>query len=468
MISSATYAALAGDTVLVHGGTYYETVKSYNSGEADPGGAIRYIYFLAAGDGPSIIKAQESFCFLVDTSDDYIWIEGFYLTQSYPTSTAHGAAVRTFGSHGVIINNRIYDNDVGVFCEGNGGYAEFNNNRSNYIAHNVISNSREAGVRLKHSSENDVVFNLFYDNGREETCGAVTYYCGTGNRVINNTFWNNRGPAVSVYNGTASDSCMASAFSDVRDNIFARPDPGLLLQVQEKTAQDSTSTYSYNLFWAPDSGAGLVDWGSNEWGQGGSSWNLNQYKYYAGQINPLNSVGVVFADPEFVNPGTYQLELQPFSPAVDAGSRPADQAPYRNPVLTPLLNPPDAMYASQLTAVANQMLDIVVVDLGYHHSPNQYSINPLLVNQLEMNIFPNPYNGNGELAFVLPNVAYARSIHGAIFNLQGRIVQRFTMPDAPLNVFKLHWDTRFLSSGNYFFVMNVDGHVLRQKIMLVK
>jgi hypothetical protein len=467
-ISNATWAAAAGDTVLVHGGTYFETVKTQHSGEADSTGKIRYIYFIAAQDGPAIVKAQENFCFYIDSLDHYIWIEGFYLTLGHGTTQAHGAAIRTFGNYGVFINNLMYDNDVGVYTDGKGGFDESTNNRGNYIAHNIISDSREAGVRLKHSSENDIVFNLFYHNGLTEPNGAVTFYCGMGNRIINNTFWNNQGWAVFAYNGTNSDSCMGSTNTEVRDNIFARPDPGELLQINEKTAQDSSNSYSYNLFWTPDSTAPLVNWGANENGEGGMSWTFNQYKAFASLINPLDSAGVKFADPGFTNPWILEFQLTPSSPALDAGSRLANEAPYRTPPASPLQNPPDSVYASQLTATLDQALDQGLVDLGYHHALQLYNVNPTPTGQLPLELYPNPCTGNGNLTFLLPNVNFPRSVQGEIFDLQGRSVAKFHLPDAPLNVYHLWWDTHHLVSGNYFFVLHAEGKIWRQKILLLK
>jgi hypothetical protein len=475
-IQTASFAAHAGDSIVVHGGTYYETVKPVHSGVASPDGQIRYIYYIAAGDGPAIIKAQANFCFLIGTSTDegladmrnYLWIEGFYLTRGLPTTFAHAAAIRTFSNYGVFLRNHVYDNDIGIFCEGNGHYDEHNNNRGNYIAHNVFSNCGEAGVRLKHSSQNDVVFNLFYNNGLGEPAGAVTFYCGIGNRIINNTFWNNRGWAVAVYNGTNSDSCMACSDSEVRDNIFARSDPGLLLQVQEKTAMDGSSSFSHNLFWTPDSASPVVEWGTNPLYPAGYFWNVYQYKWHAGQINPLDSTGVIFADPQFVNPWNYQFDLQTLSPAMDAGSRPADQAPYRSSAASAWQDPPDFVFASMLTPSQNQGLDEEAVDLGYHHLPQQYSINPPVMKRFTLNLYPNPVNGDGELAFILPNASHPRKIQGKIYDVQGRVVEQFNVDDAPLNVIRFRWNTSGLSSGNYFVVLNVDGKSMRQKILLMK
>jgi hypothetical protein len=404
----------------------------------------------------------------VDSLDQYIWIEGFYLTLGHGSSTAHGAAIRTLSNYGVFLHNFMYDNDVGVYSEGNGDFSELTNNRGNYIAHNIISNSQEAGVRLKHSSENDVVFNVLYNNGLGQPNGAVTFYCGKGNRIISNTFWNNHGWAVSAYNGTQSDSCIASFDSDVRDNIFARPDPGQLLQVQEKTAHDSSNSYSYNLFWTPDSSVPVVEWGMNESGEGGVLWTLDQYKYFGSQINPLDSAGVFFADPGFSNPDNLEFELTPGSPALDAGSRLAVDSPFRSLASTWLLNPPDSVFASQLTATQDQALDIGTVDLGYHHQPQLYSVNPDLTGQLQLRIYPNPCNGNGNLTFSLPNVNFYRDVEVEIFNSQGRSVSKFHLPDAPLNVYRLFWNVHHLASGNYFFVLKSEGRILRQKIVLLK
>ncbi len=191
---------------MVYAGTYYETVIPMHAGLDSTDGAIYYVYYIAAGDGPAIIKAQQSLGFRLGESygfgqvirRDYIWIEGFYITNGYGDQMVpHGAGIRTYSNYGVFIHNKIYDNDSGIYCEGSGTFAESGNNRGNYIAHNIISNSGEAAVRIKYSSENDVVFNLMYYNGyRIEPSAAVTFYCGIGNRAFSKSLLGKWGGAI--------------------------------------------------------------------------------------------------------------------------------------------------------------------------------------------------------------------------------------------------------------------------------
>ena len=405
-IQPGVNAAMPGDTVLVRQGAYYETVKTVRAGVDSTNGVIYYIYIIAEEDGPAVVKAQENYGFFIGRGHDFIWIEGFYITNGYSQTTAHGSGIRTFGSYGVFIGNHIYDNDVGFFSEGLGQSDESTNNRGNYFAFNIISNSGESAVRIKHSSENDIVFNLIYHNGyRLEPTGAIVYYCGLGNRIINNTFWNNAGVAVAAYNGTNSQDCIAAAGADVRDNIFARPDSGLLLSVDSHMIADSTSRYAFNLFWSPDSTAKLVHWGADEFGQGGSFLTLDQFIEISSNLNSESGQGSFFADPQFFQAENNNFDLLLTSPAVDAGSVTAVEAK-----------------ADAVTAVITQEMDIGPVDLGYHHKPMIFSSNPDVNFPDEFTLYPNPYSGIGGLMFALPNSPYPRKISGEVYNIRGQRV----------------------------------------------
>ncbi|HEX7342891.1 MAG TPA: right-handed parallel beta-helix repeat-containing protein [bacterium] len=484
-IQAAADTAVAGDTALVYAGTYYETVIPMHAGVDSTDGAIYYVYYVAAGDGPAIIKAQQNFGFRLGESfgtglverRDYIWIEGFYITDGYGATAVHGSGIRTYSNYGVFIHNKIYDNDVGIYCEGSGTFAESGNNRGNYIAHNIISNSGEAAVRIKHSSENDVVFNLMYHNGyRIEPSAAVTFYCGVGNRIINNTMWDNAGGGAHAYNGTVADSCVPSSYSDVRDNIFARLDSGFLLNVENKTCWDTTAVFSYNLFWAPDPDQPIIWWGSNEFKEGGYQLSFSEFMDSVQLLDSINSRtgdGFIFSDPLFSDIADLDFALLPGSPARDAGSRPSNKAPFmippdtlRRPGDWPY--PPDSVWASQLTVFNTSEVDADTVDLGYHFSPQTYTPNPPLYVSSEITLFPNPYPGSGAVQFLLPNVPFPRRISGQIYNLRGQKVGTLRIPDNPLNLFAINWDTRILANGLYLLNIEVNGRKYQKKLLLLK
>ena len=486
-IQEGADVAVAGDTVLVYAGTYFETVMPKRAGVDSTDGVIYYIYYIAKGDGPSIVKAQESSGFRIGQAiaigepvepRNYIWIEGFYITSSYGDQiVVHGAGIRTYSDYGVFIHNKIYDNDIGILCEGSGTFAEAGNNRGNYIAHNIISNSGEAAVRIKHSSENDVVFNLMYHNGhRIEPSAAVTFYCGVGNRIINNTMWDNGGGGAHAYNGTNSDSCIPSSYSDVRDNIFAQPDPGFLLRVDEKTANDTSSVLSFNLFWMPDSSQPLIRWGSDEYGVGGFQLTFNQFMTFVQEgesVNALTGDGFLFADPLFADAADFDFALLPGSPAHDAGSRLASLSPFVVPPDTlrspnDWTSPPDSLWADQLTVFTVPELDSSLVDLGYHFAPQMYGVNPLITTSSDIALFPNPYSGQGAIQFMLPNVPFPRRIRGEIYNIRGQRLESFRVPDNPLNHLSFRWDAGTLANGVYILHIEVNGRKYQKKLLLLK
>lgn len=459
-IQAGVDVAQPGDTVLVAGGTYYETVKTQTSGVDSSNGITYYIYVIAAGDGPAVVKAQENFGFVIHTDHNYIWIEGFHITCGYGTSTAHGSGIRTFGSYGVFIHNYIYDNDVGVFCEGDGGSDESLNNRGNVIAYNVISDAGEAAVRMKRSSENEVMFNLMYHNGyRIAPDATVTYYGAKGNHIINNTIWDSKGAALQVYNGTNPDSNVACTECIIQDNIMARPAPGVLLTVDSKSAAESSNVYSHNVYWTPVPDEEVIWWGP-EFSEGGVHLTVHKFAVFADSINAAIGEGSQFADPLFQAPFESKFDLLPGSPAIDAGSRLASEAVIPGPAGMP--------GASALTARMDQMLDGGVVDVGYHHEPYNYGTNPELDADFKLTLRPNPYSGYGAIIFTLPNVPSPRRINAKIYNVLGRLVDQIEVPDDAFNEFALHWNASNVANGVYYIVLNVNGKRIRDRIVLIK
>ena len=186
-----------GDTVNVLSGIYYESVRILTGGQED----LPVVFTVPQGEEVTV-KAQLDFCFYIPEGVEYVIIEGFKLTRAYGTILAHGGAVRVLGNHNTIRYNHCYDNDVGVFVES----FSFDTTEANYhnrVEGNIISDSGEAGIRVKRSDNTTVISNLIYHNGYSiEPAGAITYYGGDSTSVLNNTIWDNAGPAIHNYNGT--------------------------------------------------------------------------------------------------------------------------------------------------------------------------------------------------------------------------------------------------------------------------
>lgn len=123
-IQYAAYNAVAGDKVLVRGGTYNESVYVENSGSATGG----YIVFksypteTAIIDGTGLgIPYGENGLFQVENKD-YIRISGFKLTnyQSTDSSSPLGILVTGAGTNIELLNNEIsYIETLGDSCDAN-------------------------------------------------------------------------------------------------------------------------------------------------------------------------------------------------------------------------------------------------------------------------------------------------------------------------------------------------------------
>jgi parallel beta-helix repeat protein len=116
-IGKAASVARPGDTILIHGGVYYEDVKPNYSGR--PGKFITYKNF---GDGEVIIDAengQRAGCIEIDNKSYLqftgLTVRGAILYSDWPRA---GIAV-TDGSNNIILDNiKAYDNYFGIMAYG--------------------------------------------------------------------------------------------------------------------------------------------------------------------------------------------------------------------------------------------------------------------------------------------------------------------------------------------------------------
>ena len=116
-IGKAANVARPGDTILIHGGVYYEDVKPHYSGR--PGKFITYTNY---GDGEVIIDAengQRAGCIEIDNKS-YLQFTGLTVRGAnlYPDWPRAGIAV-TDGSNNIILDNiKAYDNYFGIMAYG--------------------------------------------------------------------------------------------------------------------------------------------------------------------------------------------------------------------------------------------------------------------------------------------------------------------------------------------------------------
>ena len=447
-IKFAESILIAGDVLNILTGIYYESIMIRCCGnDSMP------IIFRAPQDQDVTVKAQKDFCFLISDSSDYIVIEGFKLTRAYYNLTAHGAAVRVFGNYCTIRNNQCYDNDIGIFVE-DSDFDTTTTNHHNLIQGNIISDCGEAGIRIKRTDFARIVSNLLYHNGyRIEPAGAVTFYGANGTEILNNTFWDNNGPAIDNYDGSIPEETPTSTNSLIANNIATRDDGGFLLKIDSKMIEVTSNIYCYNLWFNSDLGSKVVHWGFDCFGEGGENLTFQEFLSAAGTVNSENGLGSMETNPFFVDTDNLIFDLQSGSPALNAGT--LDLA---------------ELGLLGLTSQWDQSPDSGIPDMGYHHQPNVLLTNPQVCYTPVLNIYPNP--ANQIVCFDIQLPASNSSVIPTFYitNILGMEVDRIKPGyDDPENHFFLEWRPHYnLTSGIYFVIVKTPGARICKKLALIR
>jgi len=435
-----------GDTVNIMSGIYYESTVIHNSGV--PGNPI--VFRVPPGEVVTV-KAQLDQCFVITENAEYVVIEGFNLTNAHWVITPHAAGVKVLGNYCTVRNNHIFDNEMGVLIQMSED--SLNANHHNIVEGNIISNSMEAGIRVKRSDHNVIINNLIYNNGYTGfAAGAITYYGVNHIKILNNTLWNNAGPAIQNYNGTDSVTTPVSIDVLVANNISLRNDGGILFSVENKMINETTDTYSHNLWYNGIPGSPIVAWGNNNFGLGGENLTFTEYLSIISQVNPLSGEGELEADPLFSNPALLAFDLQSGSPAFDAG-----------------MNTIAELNLTGLTAAVDQAIDFDPPDLGFHHLPYSYAPNPEVFYHISFQAYPNPIFDKVRFHITFPQSSEQCNPKIRIYDLLGREVAALrTLNDSPNNHFIVDWQPEVqFASGVYFAVCNIPKSNQAAKIKLV-
>jgi hypothetical protein len=83
--------------------------------------------------------------------------------------------------------------------------------------------------------------------------------------------------------------------------------------------------------------------------------------------------------------------------------------------------------------------------------------------------YPNPFNPE---TFIRYQLAESGKVELAIFNVRGERVRTLIHEDKPAGYYLVRWDGKndagkTLSSGTYFYMLNIDGKTLFSKQMLL-
>lgn len=79
--------------------------------------------------------------------------------------------------------------------------------------------------------------------------------------------------------------------------------------------------------------------------------------------------------------------------------------------------------------------------------------------------YPNPFNPTTKIKF---DIQKAGEVKLSVYNSQGKLVKEIVNQYAPAGSFEVSFDGKDLSSGIYYYKMEVNGFVITKKMMLVK
>ena len=79
--------------------------------------------------------------------------------------------------------------------------------------------------------------------------------------------------------------------------------------------------------------------------------------------------------------------------------------------------------------------------------------------------YPNPFNPVTTIPFAIYKKAHVELM---VFDIQGKLVD--TLIDGPMNSgsHNIKYDANHLATGNYFYQLKVEGHILTKKMILVR
>jgi parallel beta-helix repeat protein len=169
-IQKAAATMVAGDTVLIHAGTYYEKVTPVNSGSDG-----KYITYQNFGDGEVIIDAQggtRSGCIEI-TNKAYLRFVGLHL-QNAGYSDLNAAFAAFPGSNHLILDNMIAETSrFGIMLRGSNSASEDPANTVSFVTikNSIIKNNAAYGIFLYFKvtdsiiGPNNVIFNENEKNG---------------------------------------------------------------------------------------------------------------------------------------------------------------------------------------------------------------------------------------------------------------------------------------------------------------
>jgi hypothetical protein len=270
-IQKAANMVLAGDTVYVRGGTYFEEVRIQDK----HGTNDSWITFMPYNNEVVIVDGRNiqtswGHAIFRTTNASYIRITGFKLYNSARV----GVWINTHANYIRIDNNEIYN------CSGNGIYTEtyelytitnifFENNSVDYVNNNW---SGYGGTSSEGVSFRTVQY-FTINNNRISRCGKECIDVKQGSAY--GTVHHNMIDTSSVPGGFNEDYNHVGIYCDGMSNrnhdidiynnyIYGSHGPGIVIGVEEPTGSlDNVCVYNniVNITWVSGAGIGIVNWG---------------------------------------------------------------------------------------------------------------------------------------------------------------------------------------------------------------
>jgi hypothetical protein len=398
-ISDALAAAAVGDTVLVAPGTY----SSSQNGELFPLQISIDVRLIGAGMGVSVIDAEDQASVVEISALSGGRLSGFTITRG---SAARGGGIHVMAGSPEIDRNLLIAN--GALNAGSGIYAT--GGAAPWIHHNVIWENYDLDLvdpGDPHGVQLVDAHGLFEQNlvGRTDSNGLFTV--GSSNPVIrNNIFFENGIPGV-----RGRGIC-----------AFGAP----------------TTVIAHNLFHGNAIAALLLP---------GPNGPVDVSAAEANALDPEDGIyGNLDGDPMFVDPDQRDWNLQPGSPAIDAGDPTAPLDP-----------------------------DGTIADIGpFYFDQSSTSVDPaggrvpgvsLLSNT------PNPFQLRTMFTYSLSAPARVRL---AIYDLRGRLVSTLiTNRASGRGTHSTSWDGRDthgmrVASGTYFARLELGDEIQVRKLVLAE
>jgi parallel beta-helix repeat protein len=361
-IAAAAKKALAGDTVVVSGGTYTGTgVNPANSGTttspitftADAGVTISggtkafalsgrsnivvngftitgtSVYGISVSGGGNVVLSHNTVSFAGQpvsgktASGIYLSnVAGGQVTGNIThDNSAHGIYLTGTTTGVTVAGNTSYHNAYQYQRAGNGIYDVA---PGNSIIGNVTYANENSGISLYPGADNTLVAdNVTYDNGNH----GVDDRNVTGGRVIGNTVYFNCVDGINV-EGTSGNYIIENNIAEnnatgaIINPTPINPPGAYTNDCNRRTGNigvydsaPATTTADYNLVWQTGTASDYV-------------WAGNEYNSQAA-LNAATGQEAhgIFADPGFANPAAWNLQLKTGSPAIDSAntSAPGEQ-----------------------------------------------------------------------------------------------------------------------------------------------